>query len=174
VQERVIVASRGIILLHIAGAAAGLIASAFATQVPISLSPNGRAQLGGAAGVLLFGGALAASVVRFVRPYRLTLTQNALVVERSFQQQRRIAWEDVDRFYVEADAKAPAIGFQYVRAMGLSSLALGSGAYGRDEVLPVGEFAMAPHDLAALLNECRTGGVAPVPTAEPASDPIVS
>ncbi|MFI4934388.1 MAG: hypothetical protein ACHP7N_07205 [Caulobacterales bacterium] len=175
-EERTIVASRGMILLHVAGAVAGLIVSAFMTQLPFEAPGRaGSAPLYGIIGVFAFSGALIASIVRLVRPYRLRLTPSALVVERSFQQARTIAWADVDSFFVTGDSRTPGIGFKYVRASGLTSLAMGSvSGFGRDDVLPVNEFAMTPQALADLLNECRAQGVSAGPPPVEPTPTIVS
>jgi len=159
VQEQVLVASRRKIAIQALGAGLLLGASAFMTMLPQEAgSDSMRVHLYGITGVLLFGGALTASIVRLVRPYSLRIGKDALVIQRSFRQPRRIAWEDVQAFF----ARGTAIGVQYDRAHALTGLTMGSNAgFGKEEALLVGEFALSPDEIAALLNQARERAVAP-------------
>jgi hypothetical protein len=186
-EERVIVASRGKISLHVIGAAVLLVASGYATRIPLddpsSSRASGNIQLYGVVGVLFFGAALIASLVRFARPSRLTLRPDGLTIEQAFHWTRRLAWQDVETFYVgrpkaaelgnenaairELQTRAvigsrststdqKTVSYRFIREKALSSLAMGSDqGFGRDAALPTAEFPMSAEALVALLNEYR-------------------
>ena len=188
-QEQILTASRRTIGYHallcgvLLAVSLGWIAAGFALH---AATPDIRFGRGdgrmfemAAVGVVVFGAALAASLARLVRPYRLIIGKEALVVERSFRRPRRIAWADVQEFFVSGDAKSPGISLRYDRAHGLTGLAMGGG-FGTENALPVGEFGMPAYAIAELLNEARREGVEAAPTApapalpEPPQPQIVS
>lgn len=169
VSQRVIVARRALILLHCLAAAAALGGGLFLlTQSKVDLGPKG----GESALLLALGGlaGLVASLARFVRPPKLTLTPTALIVGRTFGGERRFAWEDVKNFYVSERAAtwqssvAPmaaqsnaVVSVQFVQRQGLMALASGSSSgFGRDDVLPAVDFGIKPDALVSLLNDYRS------------------
>jgi Bacterial PH domain len=181
VSQRVIVARRALILLHCLAAAAVFGGSLYIlTQGRLEdLTPKSAEY----ALVLALGGfaGLVASLARFVRPPKLTLTPSALIVRRTFGGERRFAWEDVKDFYVTDRAAtwqstvAPIaaqsnaiVSVQFVQRQGLMALASGSSAFGRDDVLPAADFGIKPDALVSLLNEYRTDAVAPERSQAPA------
>lgn len=179
VQERVLVASRRTIGLHALGAGVLLalclcwIAAGLASQV---IAPEVRLRRAGATFVLAAIGAVAsaaalvASLGRAARPYRIRITPEALLVERSLEQRRRISWIGVQEFYVTGDGQSPRIAVRFDRAHALSGLAMGGGL-GSEEVLSVGEFDLSAYSIAQLLNQALREGVEPSPTPAPAADP---
>jgi len=150
VNEQLLVASRRKIALHALGAALLLAASLFTALTSPDLLD--RYVLWAITGIFLFAGALIASIVRLVRPYSLRIGEDALVIQRSFRQPRRIAWADVQAFF----ARGTTIGIQYDRAHALTGLTMNSNAgFGKEEALLVGEFPVSPDEIAATLNEAR-------------------
>lgn len=150
-SEQVLVASRRKIIVHAAGAGLLLAASLVLTLLPAD-AESMDIHLYAIAGVFLFGAALIASIVRLLRPYSLRLEKDALVIQRSFRQPRRIAWSSVQEFF----ARGSTIQVRYDRAHGLTGLAMGSNSgFGTEEGLMVGEFAMPPDQITELLNTAR-------------------
>ena len=173
VSERVIVARRALIFLHCLAAAAAFGGGLYLlTQREVDLTPK-DAEF---ALVLALGGfsGLVASVARFARPPKLTLTPSALIVSRTFGAERRFAWEDVQDFYVSErpvtwqSSVAPiaaqsnaVVSVRLVQRQGLMALASGSSAgFGREDVLPAVDFGIRPNALTSLLNDYRSDAVA--------------
>ena len=178
VREQVLIASRRTIAWHAFGAGILLLLCLAILAIGLALSlaaPDvrgvGRRSAGifglAAVGALLSAAALAASVVRLVRPYRLTIGADALVVQKSFGGPLRIRWEGVQEFVASGDSTSPAIAIRYDRANALTGLAMG-GSFGTQEALPVGEFDMSAYAIAQLLNEALREGVGPAPVTTPA------
>lgn len=162
VEARTIVASRRMILWHTLTAAVGLTASCLLLAASAIWPSNSvKAAVGALGGAVVCSGALIACLMRLAKPYRLSLTPAALVVERSFAQPRHIAWNTVESFFAQDAGNGVAIGFRYVRELGLASLTSGSDSFGKDEALPVGEFTMSATQLVDLLNQARSEGVQP-------------
>jgi hypothetical protein len=144
------------IVAHICLAAVG-VGGGLLAACSSSLHPDGdtafRVGINGLAVAVICGGALFASALRLIRPYRLILRPNELLVERSFRQSSRIRWDQVEAFFV----RGSSVGVRFAKSLGLSSLAMGSnGPFGSDEVLPVGEFNQSAEQITALLNSYRT------------------
>jgi len=173
-SQRIIVARRTLILSHCLAAAAAFAGGLWLlTQNTLAVfTPKGA--LG--ALMLAVGGfaGLVASLARFVRPPKLTLSPTALIVSRTFGAERRFVWEDVKDFYL---AERPAtwqssaapiaaqsntvVGVRYAQGQGLMALTNGSSAgFGRDDVLPAVDFGIKPEALVSLLNAYRADALA--------------
>ena len=149
-DERVFVASRLRMALLLVVAAIFV-----AGGVWMSQNPDLTAVIVGWVSTIFFGAGFFAIAIQVARPSRLTLSADAFTVQTAFRKPLRIAWEDVEEFFVWRYRQTKLVSYRYVAGNAPQTPMSGiNKAFGLDGSVPPG-FATKADALASLMNDYR-------------------